>query len=314
MKYSLIITAAYEEKSISKTINSIQDSNNSVLSNTELLIVSPDNKTLEKAESVINEKLFAKVKYIKDAGQGKSAALNNGLRNVESKIVVLTDGDVYLGKNAIAYIVDPLDDNETVDFATGNKTRLLEGAETGATTAQVVSIDSKLTFFGYYSHVFCSAANKFREKKNKKNRFFPLSGYLLAFKLLPNFEFPIDLKAEDAFLAKYMTEFGYKLKYVPQAVVNVSFPKNLNDLINQKVRSLGGNVQVKKYFKKSSRNMFEDLTMFLFPLLYAKTPTEFLYSLLIYPLRFYLWFIIYKNHMFNNYELGPWKRIESSKI
>ena len=105
MKYSLIITAAYEEKSISKTINSIQDSNNSVLSNTELLIVSPDNKTLEKAESVINEKLFAKVKYIKDAGQGKSAALNNGLRNVESKIVVLTDGDVYLGKNAIAYIV-----------------------------------------------------------------------------------------------------------------------------------------------------------------------------------------------------------------
>jgi len=104
-----------------------------------------------------------------------------------------------------------------------------------------------------------------------------------------------------------------KFVFVNEAVAYVNFPKNFNDLMMQKIRSLGGNVQNKKYFKDNSRNIMQDLVMFFFPLTFAKNLKELFFSIAIYPIRLYLWVIIYYNHMTNNYKLGIWDRIDSSK-
>ena len=132
VKYSLIITAAYEEKSIRKTIESIQGSNANILGVLEILVVSPDDATLEAAQAVIKEEKYAEVKYIKDAGQGKPVALNNALEKVMSNLVILTDGDMYLGDNAL--------ENLVLGFVK---------SDLGGVTGKVVSVDDKRTFFRY---------------------------------------------------------------------------------------------------------------------------------------------------------------------
>ena len=101
--------------------------------------------------------------------------------------------------------------------------------------------------------------------------------------------------------------------YVKDAICYANFSKNIADLIKQKTRSLGGNVQNKKFFNTNTRSMLQDIKMVLVPLFYAKNIKELMFSFLIYPLRFYIWLIIYYRHMTNSYKTGIWDRIESSK-
>lgn len=70
---------------------------------------------------------------------------------------------------------------------------------------------------------------------------------------------------------------------------------------------------IKALNRKTSRSIKQDLAMLFFPLTFAKTPKEFVWSLVLYPLRLYLWLKIYFNHIFNRYPTGMWERIESTK-
>lgn len=57
----------------------------------------------------------------------------------------------------------------------------------------------------------------------------------------------------------------------------------------------------------------QDVAMAVFPLTFAKSPKELVWSLLLYPLRLFLWVKIYYIHLFNKYRAGAWERVESSK-
>ena len=141
-----------------------------------------------------------------------------------------------------------------------------------------------------------------------------MSGYLYAIRNLPAlFPLPEEIRAEDAYASRRIQSLGYKTAYAPEVIAYVHFPKNLKDWINQKKRSLGGNVQLQRYEQGQSRSIIEDLQMALFPITFAKSAKELLYSLALYPIRLYLWLTIYYNHKRNKYQSGMWKRIESSK-
>ena len=249
---------------------------------------------------------------IKDLGQGKPVALNLAVPQALGEILLLTDGDMYIGKSSLEEIWGHFA-NPRVFGVSGHP----------------VSNDSRNNQFGYYSHLFCEAAHQKRLIDPRT----PMSGYLYAFRnpflykqkmswekamdvknmshektIMDIFPIPKEIRAEDAYISTKIQESGYKTDYEPKALAYVKFPKNLDDWIKQKTRSLGGNVQV-----KHKRNIFEDLGMALFPIKFAKTPKELTWSLSLYPIRLYLWLKIYLNHFTHNYKPGRWERIESSK-
>ncbi len=295
MKVCVIITSFNEPQTVSKAVEQIICPNRELWPNLQLIITSPDDPTLKKAEETCQNYKFSNYRLLKDPARGKPVALNLAVETItkgnvgtsSDSLLILTDGDVYLEDAAIK--------------------NLLKTNIRGGVGGHPVSLDSRATRFGYYSHLFCEAAHVSRLKNPHQ---LPMSGYLYAIpgELLASlFPIPPQVRAEDAYISQKIGSLGHVVDYSSDALVYVKFPKTFTDWYKQKTRSLGGNVQIKH------RTIIQDLAMTLFPLTYAKSPKEFIWSLGLYPLRLWLWLKIYYNHIFNKYKSGVWERIESSK-
>ena len=313
MRLSVIITSAYEEKTISQAVEQIIKPNKPLWADMEVLVIAPDNPTLEAATKVAAKySNFNNFHTIKDPAYGKPSAVNMAVDRARGDIVVFTDGDMYIGDSAIELIL-----------------KQFENPDVGGVSGHPISLDDRAGFWGFSSHLFCHGAHS---ERTRNPQITPMSGYLYAIKMTNDIKniFPIqkNLRAEDAYISKRINKLGYQIAYEPDALAYVHFPKNLGDWINQKKRSLGGNIQIAqtiqtgaapekgrkdKQFGKNKRSLRQDLSYFYLPFNFATNPKEYLYALLIYPLRLYLWIIIYIQHTTKSYSRGTWERIESSK-
>src|SRR3990167_5285514 len=125
---SIIVTAFKEEKTIGKCVESILSQN--LKEKYEIIVACPDEETKKIALS------YKGVKHFQDPGKGKSFALNLLFKKVKGDILIFTDGDVYLGKNAINEIIEKFQDPK-VGFVGG----------------RVVSQNEKTSMLGYWSHL-----------------------------------------------------------------------------------------------------------------------------------------------------------------
>lgn len=352
IKFTIIITSFNEQLTIKRSIKALVEQKYSFINKNEIeiIVVAPDLETISSAKKELeSQNVIVNYKVIKDEGKGKPVALNIAFKESLGEILILTDGDVYIGQNSLECLVKNLlnpdiqnnldqhklekverKSKEKIKYSksmtaenTHNQNIPEKNALVGGIGGHPLSQNTKNDRFGYYSHLFCEAANQRRIKHPGT----PMSGYLYAFKWNPLekdveshdqkvgekirrsiYPIPKEIRAEDAYISAKIQSLGYVTLYETNSSVYVKFPENMSDWIKQKTRSLGGNVQI-----HHKRNIFEDLTMLLFPIKYAKTPKELYWSLTLYPLRLYLWIIIYLNHLNKNYKSGAWERIESTK-
>jgi len=315
VKIYVVITSFNEPGTIGKAIEQIIYPNKDLWSSLQLVVIAPDEPTLNKAEEVCQKYNFEKFILVRDPGQGKPVALNlavetvtkNGVITRRDDLLILTDGDVYLEDDAIKNLLN----------------NFRHDGRTGGVGGHPVSVDSQQNMFGYFSHLFCEAAHV-RRTASFAITTVSMSGYLYAIRgdlLGQIFPIPAQTRAEDAYISQKVLSLGYKIAYAPNALVYVKFPKNLSDWYKQKTRSLGGNIQLSNpslhslplHPSSPRRSIIQDLQMAFFPLLFAKSPKELFWSLLLYPLRLFLWIRIYYNHALKRYKSGAWERIESSK-
>jgi len=247
------------------------------------------------------QKKHKQIKIFKDPGKGKSYALNLLLPKLKGKIIILSDGDVYVSENSV---------NELLKF--------FENPKVGVVTGRPVSLNSKNNIFGYWSHLLCDAgAHQARLRRAKKNQFLECSGYLWAFRNNIIKNFPKDI-AEDTVVPILFWQKGYKIAYSPKAEVYVKFPSNLHDFIEQKKRTAKGHESLQKYqeFKNVPRmktfknEILEGWTALFYP----KTLKEVIWTLLLFPLRFYIWILtLYHTKIKKAHYTDGWKRVESTK-
>lgn len=282
---SVIITTKKEPKTLSRAIQSILNQN--LKQEYEILIIGPDKET---QEIVKNFSQYSRVEYLKDQGQGKPAALNLGFQKAKGNVLVLTDGDVEVGHNALNTLLKPFQDHKV-----------------GAVTGQPVSISPKDTLFGFWSHFLTNAAHQWRLKSGN----FPCSGYLYAFRDIIK-RIPDDIFAEDGIITQMIREKGYKIVYAPEAEVFVKYPDNFKDWLKQKVRSTGGYVQKQS---RGERNVLQEIAsgLKLF-FTYPKNFKEYWWTILLYLARLYLWLKIFWRIKIRKEEFkNVWQRIESTK-
>ncbi|MAG26918.1 hypothetical protein CMI47_15370 [Candidatus Pacearchaeota archaeon] len=289
----VVITSFKEPKTIGRAIEGFLKQD--VKEKTKIWVVAPDEETLNVAKKYKNVGTFV------DPGKGKSFALNEILGKLKGDIIVLSDGDVFVEDNSLKYILE-----------------LFENPKMGCVTGRPVSIDSRQTVFGYWSHLLCDAgAHGARLKRAKKREFLECSGYYWAFRNKVIKEFPLDV-AEDTVVPFLFKEKGYEIGYADKAKVYVGFPKNLREFIEQKKRTakahdtLGKYVDIKNIPKtKSFKNeLFEGHRALFYP----KTMKEVIYTLGLFPTRLYIWALVFYHTRFkgSHYE-DAWTRIESTK-
>lgn len=292
MKYSIIITAFKEPNTIGKAIENLTANK---IENYEILVVAPDDETLDEARKL--KKKYINLKILKDRGKGKPAALNLAVSKAKGDILILTDGDVFVGKNALNQIIDKIKDKKI-----------------GAVSGRPVSINSKNNKYGYWAYLLTEIASERRKKALVLGRRFFCSGYLFAIKkeLFPRLD--EELLSEDGFISHCLYKRGYKINYSQEAKVYVKYPNNFKDWVLQKRRSAGGYNQLKKIlniemrsFKKESLGAHQFIK-------HVKNLRELIWLIELFFARIYLWAEIYKDIDFRKKKRDElWKRVESTK-
>ncbi|MEK6894934.1 MAG: glycosyltransferase [Nanoarchaeota archaeon] len=294
---SVIITSFKEPKTIGKAIEGFL--NQDLKEKYEIIVSAPDKETLDVAKSYTKKNKI--VKTFQDPGKGKMFALNLLFSKVKGDILVLSDGDIFVKENSIKYLVD-----------------LFKDPKIGCATGRVVSSDSRKTMLGYWSHLLCDAgAHQARLKRFKKGQFLECSGYLWAFRNHVVKNFPLDVP-EDAIVPYYFMKKSYKIGYAPNAIVYVSYPKNLHDFIDQKKRTTKAHAQMSKYInlkdypktKTFKNELFESYRAFLYP----KNFKEIIWTFILFPVKLYIWGLsIYHVKVAKKFHTDAWKTPKSTK-
>ncbi len=284
----------------------------------EVLVSIPDQETFDALTSKAKELgIEAKIKRsnisLDGKPKGKPFELNALMDEARGDIWILADiGDSYFGDNAISKLEKHFNNSEVI-----------------AVTGRPKSSDSKDNMMGYFGHLLADAAHHKRtvdltqnpsgKSLNiiKKRQFFPVSGYLFAMRK-SDIRAPIDTLVEDAYISYEIFNKGGKIEYEPEAEVFVKYATHLSDYFKQKKRSTGGYVQLWQYGvvknQTKTRSFSRELEYFWFPLTYAKNLREFFWSLLLYPIRLWLWIQIYwERRVVKKDFVKTWVRIESTK-
>lgn len=296
---SIIITSFKEPLTIGKAIESFLKQN--IKEKYEIIVSCPDKETAD----VVNKysKKFKQVKLFNDPGQGKMLALNLLFKKItKSDILILTDGDVYVSSNSVNEILNAFKDPKV-----------------GCVTGRPVSTNLRNNIFGYWSHLLLYGAHKARLKRTNQGKYFTSSGYLFAFRNGIIKEFQRDIP-EDAIIPFIFLIEGYKIKYLPNALVYVKYPDNFKDWIDQKKRVSKAYINLDKITYKGKKApkmksfLNETLEGTFIALSYPKNIRELVYTLLLFPARLYMWFrTFYEAKLIKKQHKDAWKQIESTK-
>jgi biofilm PGA synthesis N-glycosyltransferase PgaC len=289
---TLLITAYREAETIRRALEAILPQVEGLAA--EVIAICPDEETAEAAS------LYPGVEVLRDAGRGKPAALNAGFERASGEIVVMTDGDVYIGPGALAALLNPLDDPQT-----------------GAVSGRPRSISPRNTILGYWSHLLTDAgAHAERLQRDAAGQFFVCSGYLYAVRAGLVAHIPEEALAEDAVVSHLIGEQGYRTRYAPEAEVFVRYPSTYRDWLAQKVRSAGGYAQPMIAGSPLRMRSFwhEALNGPLRALRYPRNLRELLWTLALFGARLHLWLLIFWRVRVRRLPLSAlWQRVESTK-
>ncbi|MEK6951739.1 MAG: glycosyltransferase family 2 protein [Nanoarchaeota archaeon] len=300
----IIITAFKEEKTIGNAIEAILKQTNN--KNFKIIVTAPDEETGKIAK--VYEREYTRVRYIKDEGKGKPAALNvvfSWIKNnfpidKQRDILILTDGDIYIGNNAISEILEKFNDPEL-----------------GVVSGRPISLNLRKDKWGYYSHLLTDiGAHETRLKRIKEGRMIVCSGYLYAFRVGLINKIAENALSEDALISHLIYEKGYKTGYAEKALVFVKYPDNFKDWIKQKRRSAGGYNQLKYFVKEKERmRSFAKETKRVFSIFsYPQNIKEFIWTFELLFYRLYLWLLIFRDINIKKKSFKEiWVRVESTK-
>jgi cellulose synthase/poly-beta-1,6-N-acetylglucosamine synthase-like glycosyltransferase len=290
---SIVITGYKEGKTITKAIESALANN--LQEKYEILVVSPDEETLNEAKKF--SKKNKEVKTLKDEGKGKPSALNLVFQKAKGDILILTDGDVYMENNALSNLLSPFN-NPSI----------------GAVSGRPVSLNPKSSLLGFWSHLLTDIADLRRKDAVSKGRKFYCSGYLYAIRRGIVKEIPPETLSDDGFISHLIYLNKYQLAYSSESKVYVKFPTTFKDWVKQKKRSAGGYTQIKRWTNKEMRSFTKESLGLIQVLKYPSSFKEFFYTLGLIFARVYLWLLILKDIRILNKDFKKvWTRVESTK-
>jgi len=291
-KITLLITAFKEPKTIIKAVESALAQKTS--REYEIIVSAPDNETLDAIKKYKNIKIF------KDPGKGKSYALNLIFEKLDTDILILTDGDVFISNNVVE-----------------NFANLFLDPEIGCASGRPIPLEKKDSRFGYWANFLFDSAHRLRQNAFQQNKFLECSGYLFAFRKRLIKKIPLDV-AEDAIIPYFFWQKGYKIGYSSESGVYVKNVDNFKEWIAQKIRTSKAHETLYKYvdIKTTPRvkTFKTEAKGFISLLIYSQNLKQVWWSFLLGLSRFYMWMkVFYETKFKKKYYQDAWKRVESTK-
>lgn len=292
---SIIVTAYHEENTVGQAIEAFLSQG--LPDDYELLVVCPDEKTATVVQRYASEN--QRVQHVRDEGHGKPAALNLALDAAAGEIVILSDGDVYVGTGAVHALLEAFEDTRV-----------------GIVSGRPVSTSPRATMLGYWSHLLVDAgAHKQRVLRASRGEYLECSGYLYAFRRSLWAPIPEDALAEDGLISYGVWQQGYRTAYAPEALVYVKYPASYQDWIKQKTRSTGGYAQRYLSGAPGMRSLRQEAVGgILAAVRYAENLRELWWTMLLFAARVHVWLRVWWNVKLRKKPFEAlWQRVDSTK-
>ncbi len=225
---SIVIPARDEEDSIERTVRA---ANQLIWPKIEIIVV--NDGSIDRTATILqNLERELGIKIVTHASpQGKSVALNDGMRVATSELVLILDADGIPAKNSLIRMVPHLSLNNDVLAVAGNPR-----------ISNVPNLLSKLQAIE-----FSSTISTIRRGQSAWGRINTISGIMALLrkeKILELGGFYSDQPTEDIELTWRIHREGYRCIYEPAAQVSMRVPLRLKDWFKQRSRWGSGLVRV----------------------------------------------------------------------
>lgn len=224
MIVSVGICAYNEEKNIGRLLEAIKSQNLDKAGIKEIFVVSSGSTDNTEAIVLSYAERDNRVKLIQQpTRRGKASAVNEFLKYASGELCLLISADVLPEKDAVEKMCLAFMD-DTVGMVGG----------------QVVPLNRRDNFMGFVGHMLWGMHHKIALKR-------PKLGEMAVFRNGIR-SIPEDTATDEAFIEAAIRNQGYKLKYVPEAVVHNRAPETIADFLRQRRRIYAGHLDLKKRF------------------------------------------------------------------
>lgn len=217
MNFSVILLA-YKEKSLNNLIKRLlnQDLPKRIILK-KIVVVACG---YEDLSSIKNKK----VKIIQEkVRRGKASAINSGLNEIDTNIVVLESGDTLPEKDTVKKLLEPFSDPNI-----------------GITAGRPIPSNDKRKFIGFLNHLVWLLHHLVSLEN-------PKVGEMFAFRKVIE-KIPRKLAADESYFEFIMRKKGYKIIYVPDAIIFNKGPESLNHFLKQRRRIFNGHLHIRKKY------------------------------------------------------------------
>jgi len=251
MKCSIGVFAYNEEKNIGSLLDALLNQELNQVEIDEIFVVASGctDKTVSFAQEFekkdptpeqIQHRADPRVKVlVQEKREGKYSAINLFLKNAKNEILVMESGDTIPDKNAVERLVFPFSDSKT-----------------GMTGAKPVPIDNPNTFLGFTTNLLWDLHHQICLEN-------PKMGEMVAFRKVISEIPPIAM--DEATIEYLIKDKGYKVIYVPEAIVYNKGPETISDFLKQRRRNFAGHLHLKEKFgyEVSTLNPFKVFSLIL---------------------------------------------------
>lgn len=289
---SVVIASYKEPHTIGKALRSLIPQ---LTLQDQIIVSAPDAETRDAARRVPTRGIPLLV--LSDKGKGKPAALNSALKKATQPLVLLSDGDVYVGPSSVTLLVACMKD-PTVGIATG----------------RVVATNTRDTCLGFWAYALTEAFHELRLHKQQTHEVIA-TGYLYLIRKKHIPFIPETTLADDAYVSHHVLSKGYRIVYEPRAKVYVKYPTTLPDWLRQKKRTAGRVYQLSQRFGVSKLHSFvQELLVGTRVLRHVRSLKEFVWLGGLVVFKLYVWARIFFDYrLWKRTFSRAWERVESTK-
>jgi biofilm PGA synthesis N-glycosyltransferase PgaC len=187
-------------------------------------------------------KQYPEISLLHQSGRhGKTHAVHRAIRQVETDIMVFTDANTLLNKNALIEICKHYEDPLIGAVAGEKRIHIDEAADATAAEGFYWKYESKLKMWDSELYSVMGAAGELFSVRKE------------LFELVPP-----GIVLDDFMISMRIVERGYRIAYEPKAYATETTSATIQDELKRKIRNAAGGIQLVLYFK----NLFN---VFKFP-------------------------------------------------
>jgi len=222
LSVSVGICAYNEQANIGDLLTSLQLQKTNKVKIIQIVVVS--SASTDRTDEIVEgfSRADRRIHLVREGERrGKSSAVNLFLRAAAGDVCVLVSADTILPNNSIECLCLPFLDQEV-----------------GMTGGRPVPVNDPATFMGFVDHLIWRLAHELSLVS-------PKLGEFIAFRNIID-SIPEQSAVDEASIEAKVKEKGYRLQYVPEALVYNKGPENISDYLRQRRRIYAGHLHLRR--------------------------------------------------------------------